>query len=210
MLSIRAELAAAVLFFAASAGDSWAQAAPSRTDPIGAVVAEAVQRFGMPEVWIRAVMRRESGDDPTATSPKGAMGLMQLMPDTWAQLRLQLGLGADPYDVRDNVLAGAAYLRELYDEFGPAGVLAAYNAGPRRYLDYVSRGRPLPVETRAYVTAVSALLRVPTAMGPTSAPRGASPKSAPRSAPPSVFVCLDGFASSEHGRATLFANLPAQ
>lgn len=207
---MRAELAAAVLFFGAWAGDGWAQTAPSPPDPVGAAVAEAVQRFGLPEAWIRAVMWRESGGDPSATSSKGAMGLMQLMPDTWAQLRLQLGLGPDPYDVRDNVLAGAAYLRALYDQFGPAGFLAAYNAGPRRYLDHVSGGRPLPDETRAYVAAVTPWLGVTAAIAPATAPRGMPPKSARGRAPPSVFVSLDGFASPQRGPATLFVILPAK
>src|SRR3546814_5730962 len=77
-------------------------------------------------------MRVESRGDVRAVSPKGAMGLMQLMPDTWASLRVRLGLGANPYDPRDNILAGAAYLREMHDRYGSPGFLAAYNAGPGR------------------------------------------------------------------------------
>ncbi|MGH1557443.1 lytic transglycosylase domain-containing protein [Caulobacter segnis] len=72
----------------------------------------------------------ESGGDPRAVSPKGAMGLMQLMPGTWRDLSVQHDLGADPFDRRANVLAGAAYLRQLFDRFGRKGFLAAYNAGP--------------------------------------------------------------------------------
>ena len=83
-------------------------------DPIAAVVAEASQRFGIPASWIRAVMQVESFGDVRALSPKGAMGLMQIMPETWAALRSRYGLGADPYDAHDNILAGAAYLRELH------------------------------------------------------------------------------------------------
>ena len=75
-------------------------------------------------------MRVESTNDPHALSPKGAMGLMQIMPKTWQELRARYGLGADPYEPRDNILAGAAYLRELHDRFGSPGFLAAYNAGP--------------------------------------------------------------------------------
>jgi len=78
-------------------------------------VAEAAQRFGIPATWIRVVMRAESFGEVRAISPKGAMGLMQIMPETWAHLRVRYGLGADPYDPHDNILAGAAYLRELYD-----------------------------------------------------------------------------------------------
>jgi hypothetical protein len=86
------------------------------------------------------------------------MGLMQLMPDTWAGLRNRYGLGRDPYDTRDNILAGAAYLREMHDRYGSPAFLAAYNAGPRRYEDYRDLGRPLPVETIAYVAELLPLI----------------------------------------------------
>lgn len=94
-------------------------------------ITEAAQRFRIPVVWIRAVMRAESAGDPRAFSSAGAMGLMQIMPATWAELRVRHRLGGDPYDPRDNILAGAAYLRELHDRYGAPGFLAAYNAGPR-------------------------------------------------------------------------------
>jgi soluble lytic murein transglycosylase-like protein len=122
-------------------------------DRFAAFVAQAAQRFGVPAAWIRAVMRIESGGEARALSPKGAMGLMQLMPQTWADLRLRYGLGADPFDPHDNIIAGAAYLRELHDRFGAPGFLAAYNVGPARYEDYLAAGRPLPAETGAYVAA---------------------------------------------------------
>jgi soluble lytic murein transglycosylase-like protein len=105
-------------------------------DPFAEFIAEASQRFGVPASWIRSVMRVESAGDVHAISPKGAMGLMQIMPETWAILRARYGLGADPYDPHDNILAGAAYLRELHDRYGAAGFLAAYNAGPARYEDH--------------------------------------------------------------------------
>jgi hypothetical protein len=98
-------------------------------------------------------MRAESASDVRAISSAGAMGLMQIMPDTWAELRVRHRLGRDPYDPRDNILAGAAYLREMYDRYGSPGFLAAYNAGPGRYEEYLA-GRPLPAETRAYVAAL--------------------------------------------------------
>ncbi|MEO7692080.1 MAG: lytic transglycosylase domain-containing protein [Sphingomonas sp.] len=129
----------------------------SRADPYAVFVAEAAQRFGIPEAWIRAVMRVESRGDMRAVSPKGAMGLMQLMPDTWASLRARHGFGANPYDPRDNILAGAAYLREMHDRYGSPGFLAAYNAGPGRYEEYLA-GRPLPAETRAYVAMLAPLV----------------------------------------------------
>ena len=103
-------------------------------------------------------MRVESHGDRRAISPKGAMGLMQLMPDTWAGLRIRHGLGRDPYDPHDNILAGAAYLREMHDLYGSPGFLAAYNAGPGRYEDYRDLGRPLPVETIAYVAELLPLI----------------------------------------------------
>jgi hypothetical protein len=127
-------------------------------DSIASFVAEASQRFAIPERWIRAIMRAESGGNPQARSPKGAVGLMQIMPGTWAELRARYGLGADPYDPRDNVLAGTAYLRELHDRYGQPGFLAAYNAGPGRYEHHLATGRALPEETQAYIAAVTPML----------------------------------------------------
>jgi hypothetical protein len=126
--------------------------------PIAAVLAEASQRFGIPAAWIRAVMQVESLGDVRALSPKGAMGLMQIMPEAWATLRSRYGLGADPYDAHDNILAGAAYLRELLDRYGSPGFLAAYNAGPARYEDHLATGRALPAETQAYVAALAPVI----------------------------------------------------
>jgi soluble lytic murein transglycosylase-like protein len=81
-----------------------------RVDPfVAAYVTEASRRFGLPECWIRAVMRVESDGKQRARSKKGAMGLMQIMPGTWAELRARYRLGIDPYNPRDNILAGAAY-----------------------------------------------------------------------------------------------------
>ena len=99
-------------------------------------------------------MRTESRGDRRAVSPKGAMGLMQIMPETWTALRARYGLGRDPFDPHDNILAGAAFLREMHDRYGSPGFLAAYNAGPGRYEDYRDRHRPLPAETVAYVAAL--------------------------------------------------------
>ena len=128
------------------------------TDHFAVFMAEASQRFGIPASWIRAVMRAESLGDVRALSPKGAMGLMQIMPATWAGLCLRYGLGANPYDAHDNIIAGAAYLRELHDRYGAPGFLAAYNAGPARYEDHLATGRPLPAETRAYVALLAPLI----------------------------------------------------
>ena len=127
-------------------------------DPIAAIIAEASRRFGIPASWIRAVMQVESFGDVRALSPKGAMGLMQIMPEAWAALRSRYGLGADPFDAHDNIIAGAAYLRELLDRYGSPGFLAAYNAGPARYEDHVATGRALPAETQAYVAALAPVI----------------------------------------------------
>lgn len=131
---------------------------PAAASPYARAVAEAAQRFGIPERWIWAVMRVESGGRVRAVSPKGAMGLMQIMPATWADLRARHGLGTDPFHPRDNIVAGAAYLREMHDRYGAPGFLAAYNAGPGRYDDYLSAGRALPAETIAYVAALAPLI----------------------------------------------------
>ncbi|WP_394343025.1 lytic transglycosylase domain-containing protein [Paenirhodobacter populi] len=133
--------------------------APPAVDPYAAHVAEAAQRFGIPERWIRAVLHAESAGDMHAISSAGAMGLMQVMPDTWAMLRIRHGFGRDPYDARDNILAGTAYLREMWDRYGNvAAMLAAYNAGPGRYDEFLSSGRVLPAETRAYIAALVPLV----------------------------------------------------
>lgn len=148
-------LLAGRIVHAEPASTSAAQVAP---DPVAAPVAEAAQRSGIPASWIRAVMQAESGGDARVVSPKGAMGLMQIMPETWATLRLRYGLGADPFDPHDNILAGAAYLRELHDRYGSPGFLAAYNAGPARYEDHLATGQPLPAETRAYVALLAPMV----------------------------------------------------
>lgn len=130
---------------------------PSARDPHGDHIAEATQRFELPAAWIRAVMRAESDGDPRALSPKGAIGLMQIMPETWAELRVRYRLGNDPYDPHDNILAGAAYIRELFDRYGSPEWIAAYNAGPGRYEEAL-KGHPLPLETRAYVAALAPII----------------------------------------------------
>lgn len=124
-------------------------------------IAAASDRFGIPARWIERVMRAESGgattlDGAPITSPVGAMGLMQLMPKTWAVMRATYRLGADPYDPHDNIIAGAAYLRAMYDRFGYPGLFGAYNAGPGRYAAYLAGARALPAETRRYLAAVTA------------------------------------------------------
>jgi hypothetical protein len=127
-------------------------------DPFADHIAEAARRFAIPATWIRSVMRAESNGNPRALSAKGAIGLMQIMPPTWQDLRARHNLGTDPYDPRDNILAGAAYLRGLHDRFGLPGFLAAYNAGPERYTRHLATGQPLPDETQNYVAMLLPLL----------------------------------------------------
>ena len=129
------------------------------TDRWGSFILEAAHRFDLQPAWVRAVICVESAgcaitSQGPVTSSAGAMGLMQLMPATWSRLREQLHLGSDPYDPADNILAGVAYLRELYDAFGASGALAAYNAGPERYEQWLLAGRPLPAATLDYLDRI--------------------------------------------------------
>jgi len=125
-------------------------------DPWGPYIVEAAARFDVPNAWVRAVMRVESGGrlyegGGLITSPVGAMGLMQVMPETYDGLRERYSLSDDAYDPHNNILAGTAYIREMYDLYGSPGFLAAYNAGPARLDDYLNNRRGLPDETRHYV-----------------------------------------------------------
>ena len=139
-------------------------------DPWGPDIREAAARFGVPERWIRAVMQQESGgrliesDGSLITSSTGAMGLMQVMPGTYDMLQQRYQLGSDPYEPHDNILAGAAYIREMYDRYGAPAFLAAYNAGPARLEAYLSGGVPLPEETVNYLASVTPHLGTGTAM----------------------------------------------
>lgn len=129
-------------------------------DPWGPYINEAAQRFDVPDRWIREVMRVESGGNEylnghLTTSPVGAMGLMQVMPQTYDELKIRYALGDDAYDPHNNIVAGAAYIREMYDLYGAPAFLAAYNAGPGRVDDYMQQHRPLPQETRRYLAMIA-------------------------------------------------------
>ncbi|MGI3777078.1 MAG: lytic transglycosylase domain-containing protein [Janthinobacterium lividum] len=134
-------------------------------DPWGPYITEAAARFDVPDRWIREVMRVESGgrlyhNDSLVTSPVGAMGLMQVMPATFDEMRGQFeGIGNDPYDPHNSILAGTAYIRQMYDVYGSPGFLAAYNAGPGNLDAYLTRGRHLPAETRRYVAMIAPYIR---------------------------------------------------
>jgi len=191
----------------AESRDAHAPAAP-RHAAQAAHVAEAARRFAVPEDWIWRVMHAESGGNPRAQSSAGAMGLMQIMPATWAMLSARHGLGPDPFDTRANILAGTAYLRAMWDRYRNISLmLIAYNAGPGRADAYAAGRRGLPAETRAYVARLAPLLR------------GATDKSAPasRKEPPSwrdgsLFAARSGLppqaADGEEGPVTL-VSLPS-
>jgi len=129
-----------------------------------ALVAQASQRFAVPEKWIRIVMQVESGGRTMAgekqpiVSRAGAMGLMQLMPSTYRDMRTEFGLGADPFAPRDNIFAGAAYLHWLYEKYGYPKMFAAYNAGPKTVEAESAGERNLPDETQAYVSGIAKIL----------------------------------------------------
>ncbi len=133
-------------------------------DPWGPYIREASNRFDVPETWVRSLMRVESGgkeylNGQLITSGAGAMGLMQVMPATYDELRDRYNLGDDPFNPHDNIIAGVAYMREMYEVYGSPGFLAAYNAGPARLDDYLANLRPLPDETRHYVAMIGPYLR---------------------------------------------------
>ena len=125
------------------------------------LIAEASKRFNVPQIWIRAVMRIESGgrtmlaENLPIKSSMGAEGLMQLMPSTYDDMRVQYGLGSDVYDPHDNILAGAAYLRWLRGKYGYPEMFAAYNDGPGNLEERLVRGGLLPIETRNYLASIS-------------------------------------------------------
>jgi soluble lytic murein transglycosylase-like protein len=127
-------------------------------------IREASRRFDLNGQWIRAVMMIESGgrtmlaERAPIVSPAGAMGLMQLMPKTWSEMRAANRLGSDPFDPHDNVLAGAAYLRALYRQYGYPTMFAAYNDGPGMLAAHAALNQALPVETTDYVRDIASIL----------------------------------------------------
>ena len=117
--------------------------------PFKEVIVEASRRYGLPPALVMAVVKAESNFQPEARSPKGAMGLMQLMPSTAEELGVK-----DPFDPRQNVEGGVRYLRQLLDHFfGDLKLaLAAYNAGPSEVKRH--KGMPPYQETQQYVERV--------------------------------------------------------
>jgi soluble lytic murein transglycosylase-like protein len=131
-----------------------------RWDP---TINAAAKRFNVPAAWIRNVMRSESGGRTTLngqpiTSDRGALGLMQVEPGTYTEMAAQYRLGADPFEPRDNIYAGAAYLRWLHGKYGFPAMFAAYNAGPGSLEGHLYHGQPLPQETKLYVAGITKAL----------------------------------------------------
>jgi len=128
------------------------------------MVAKASRRFGVPVGWINAVMRVESGgrtmlsEGMPMVSEKGAVGIMQLLPQTYTEMRTQYRLGSNPFDPNDNIQAGTAYLRWLKSKYAYPAIFAAYNAGPLRVDKLLADGTPLPEETRNYVDRIGGIL----------------------------------------------------
>lgn len=154
--AIRTALVATILCVS---GPGRAETAADRLTRWQPFIVEASARFGIPEAWIRAVMQAESGgrtwmNGQPNVSKAGALGLMQVMPETYAEMRVAHGFGPDPHDPRDNILAGTAYLRAMLDRFGYPGLFAAYNAGPGRYERHLATDEALPGETIAYLATL--------------------------------------------------------
>ncbi|MFT8657290.1 MAG: lytic transglycosylase domain-containing protein [Acetobacter papayae] len=129
-------------------------------------VQEASRRFTIPQAWIRAIMRQESGGHQylhghLTRSIHGAVGLMQIKPDTYAELAGRYHLGSDPYDPHDNIMAGSGYIHELYNRFGSPDFAGAYSCGPQCMSNHRTRGTPLPSYAVAYLAAVSPHLNDP-------------------------------------------------
>lgn len=124
-------------------------------------IAQASKRFAVPQAWIRAVMRAESGGrtmigpHQPIKSSAGALGLMQLMPSTYDDMRKAYRLGPDPFDPHDNITAGTAYLHWLYGKYGYPEMFAAYNDGPGNLEQRLLDEKLLPLETRNYLARVT-------------------------------------------------------
>jgi soluble lytic murein transglycosylase-like protein len=124
--------------------------APSEAVPYGEIIDKVSAEQGVPANLVRAVIKVESGYQPRARSSKGAMGLMQLMPETVRQYAV-----ADPYDPASNIEAGIKHLKSLLERLPTDLALAAYNAGEATVQRF--RGIPPYPETRAYVTSILSL-----------------------------------------------------
>jgi soluble lytic murein transglycosylase-like protein len=125
---------------------------PRRSSAYDDLIAEHAGRHALQPDFVRAVIQAESAFNPYARSPKGAMGLMQLMPATAAEYQVK-----NAYDPAENIRAGVAYLKSLLTRFGNdvSLALAAYNAGPKAVEKYGNAVPPYK-ETRNYVSKIRA------------------------------------------------------
>jgi hypothetical protein len=151
--------ARSVGYYEDHAHHSYAPPGPA-SDPWGPYIDEASTRFDVPAQWIRQVMRVESGgheyiNGQLTVSSAGAMGLMQLEPETYQEMAAQFGLGSDPFNPYDNIMAGTAYIHAMYQVYGSPGFLAAYDAGPGRLNSYMNNHSTLPDETVNYVAMIA-------------------------------------------------------
>ena len=150
---------------------------------IGAHIRDAAERYGLSEQLVTAVIRVESGFNPRAVSPKGAQGLMQLMPATASQLGVR-----NVFDVAENIDGGVRHLRGLIERFDSnlSLALAAYNAGERAVLQH--GGIPPYPETEQYVARILGIVG------------GDAAGERPARTPTYLFVEKDG--------ATVYTNVP--
>ena len=159
-----------------------------RHDPrVDTLINKYAGAYGVDPALVRAVMRNESGFNPGAVSPKGAQGLMQLMPGTAAQMGVR-----DPFDPEQNIAGGVGYLRHCLDRFGhnvPLAV-AAYNAGPEAVAKYCTI--PPYQETQLFVNNVMGTYGV---YGPNRALT--SPAANVKPAPPGVKNAAKGLAGKQ-------------
>jgi len=184
--SILHVVAAGLLYVALSTPCVYA-ATPDRFASWQGYMEEASRRYRIPYDWIARVMLAESGGRSAVNglplrSRAGALGLMQVMPLTYRVLRQVEGLGDDPKDPHDNIMAGTAYLRDMYDAFGYPGLFGAYNAGPKRYEESL-HGKALPKETQSYLLKLTL---------PRTALSGADLPIARPSSAPTLFIVSTG------------------
>lgn len=140
---------------ASKSTQAYARTMSSTTSPEGfnPMIQQAARTYGVDPALITSVIRAESGFDPNATSPKGAMGLMQLMPDTARDLGVK-----NPYDPQENIMAGTRYLKSLLTRYDGdvRQALAAYNWGMGNVERHPDE---LPQETRQYIARITQYLR---------------------------------------------------
>jgi soluble lytic murein transglycosylase-like protein len=135
---------------AAESGQEVSGGAPLESTPYGEIIAAVSQAHGVDPMLVRALIQVESNYKARARSPRGAMGLMQLMPSTAREYRVR-----NPFDPRSNIEAGIKHLKTLIDRFGIELALAAYNAGEGAVKKF--NGVPPYRETRNYVSKILSL-----------------------------------------------------